>query len=86
MSIKITYFVHGTTTDNEKKISTGWSPGELSELGIQQAKNLGKLVANKHFDVDPGAAEPDDIWDFVDKHKDKYEEIYPLKRLGKNNN
>ena len=39
--------------------------------------------ANKHFDVNPGAAEPDDIWDFVTLHKDKYEEIYPLKRLGK---
>jgi len=36
MSIKITYFVHGTTTDNEKEISSGWSDVELSELGIKQ--------------------------------------------------
>ena len=51
MSVQITYFVHGTTTDNEQDIATGWNPGELSELGIQQAKDLGKLVANKYFDT-----------------------------------
>lgn len=37
MSIKITYFVHGTTTDNEKKISSGWADVGLSELGIKQS-------------------------------------------------
>jgi hypothetical protein len=37
--------------------------------------------ADKNFDVAPGAAEPDDIWDFVNKNKDKYEEVYPLSRL-----
>ena len=51
MAVKITYFVHGTTTDNEKDLATGWSPGELSELGIKQAKELGKLVTGKHFDI-----------------------------------
>lgn len=51
MSIKITYFVHGTTTDNEKHLATGWSPGELSEKGIQQSKELGPLVKDKHFDA-----------------------------------
>lgn len=51
MSVKITYFVHGTTTDNEKDIATGWLPGELSEIGIQQAKELGGQVVDKHFDV-----------------------------------
>ena len=29
MTVLIAYFVHGTTTDNEKGISTGWNPGEL---------------------------------------------------------
>jgi hypothetical protein len=24
--LKITYFVHGTTTDNEKGLATGWAP------------------------------------------------------------
>ncbi len=51
MSVKITYFVHGTTTDNEQGLSTGWAPGELSELGIQQAKDLGKTVSNTKFDI-----------------------------------
>ncbi len=51
MAVKITYFVHGTTTDNEKDLATGWSPGKLSELGIRQSKELKKLVTNKKFDV-----------------------------------
>ncbi len=49
--VKITYFVHGTTTDNEKDLATGHSPGELSKLGKQQAKDLGKKVKDKKFDV-----------------------------------
>jgi alpha-ribazole phosphatase/probable phosphoglycerate mutase len=40
MAVKITYFVHGTTTDNQNHRSTGWNPGELSELGIAQSKEL----------------------------------------------
>lgn len=51
MPIKITYFVHGTTTDNEQGLATGWAPGELSELGKQQAKDLGGLIENKKFDA-----------------------------------
>jgi alpha-ribazole phosphatase/probable phosphoglycerate mutase len=50
MTVKITYFVHGTTTDNENNIATGWNPGELSELGIRQSKELPSLV-KKDFDV-----------------------------------
>lgn len=37
--------------------------------------------AGKYFDVEPGAAEPDDIWDFVTRHTDKYSEIHPLETL-----
>jgi|GEM_PF-185386 len=51
MSVEITYFVHGTTTDNEHHLATGWLPGELSEAGRQQAKDLGGMVADRHFDV-----------------------------------
>jgi len=49
--IHITYFVHGTTTDNEKGLATGWLPGELSESGIKQAKELEVLVSNKKFGI-----------------------------------
>ena len=51
MPVKITYFVHGTTTDNEQELTTGWAPGELSELGRKQAIELGTLVADAEFDV-----------------------------------
>ena len=51
MAVKITYFVHGTTTDNENGVSTGWNPGGLSEVGTKQAKELGKMVADKKFDA-----------------------------------
>ncbi len=51
MAIKITYFVHGTTTDNEKEISSGWFDAELSPLGIQQSIDLKEQTKNKKFDV-----------------------------------
>ncbi len=51
MSIKITYFVHGTTTDNENHISSGWKNVELSALGVQQSVDLRKQTENKKFDV-----------------------------------
>ncbi len=51
MPVKITYFVHGTTTDNEQDLATGCEPGELSEQGIRQAKELPKRVSDKDFAV-----------------------------------
>ncbi len=42
--------------------------------------------ANKDFGCDVGAAEPDDIWDFVIKNPDKYQEIYHLGSIWKNPN
>lgn len=51
MSVNITYFVHGTTTDNEAEVSSGWKDVELSESGIQQSKDLGETTKDKHFDV-----------------------------------
>ena len=47
----ITYFVHGTTTDNENGIATGWNPGELSKLGKEQSVKLKELIKGKKFDV-----------------------------------
>lgn len=49
--ITITYFVHGTTTDNQQHLATGWLPGELSELGREQAAKLGRMVEDQRFDV-----------------------------------
>lgn len=51
MRVNITYFVHGTTTDNEKGLSTGQAHGDLSELGIKQSKELVKQIKGKKFDV-----------------------------------
>lgn len=51
MSIYLTYFVHGTTLDNEKNLSSGWSDVELSPLGIQQSKDLTSLIQGKKFDA-----------------------------------
>lgn len=51
MAIKLIYYVHATTTDNEMGIATGWAPGQLSDLGLRRAKNNAKGVANLHFDL-----------------------------------
>jgi hypothetical protein len=37
--------------------------------------------AEKHFGVEPGAATPDDIWDFVTENPDVYREVVALGRL-----
>lgn len=51
MAVKITYFVHGTTTDNETEISSGWNDVGLSELGIKQSIDLKDQIKDKKFDV-----------------------------------
>lgn len=51
MAIKITYFVHGTTTDNEQHISSGWKDVELSELGRKRAVELKELTKEMNFDA-----------------------------------
>lgn len=49
--VELVYFVHGTTVDNESGRCTGWSPGELSVVGIRQAKELANLIDVNSFDV-----------------------------------
>ena len=39
--------------------------------------------AGKHFGVAPGAADPDDIWDFIVKRTDIYESIIDLGSLAR---
>ena len=51
MSVKITYFVHGTTTDNEQNLSSGWNDVELSEEGISQSWELTELTEDLKFDA-----------------------------------
>ena len=38
-------------------------------------------AAGRNFGVEPGAATPDDIWDFVTKNPDRYREVVALARL-----
>ncbi len=49
--IDITYFVHGTTIDNENNKASGHHDAELSELGIQQSKDLRETIKDQKFDV-----------------------------------
>lgn len=51
MAVKITYFVHGTTTDNIEHKSTGWLPGELSQKGIDQSIALKEQTDINKFDI-----------------------------------
>ncbi|MBI2066012.1 histidine phosphatase family protein [Candidatus Woesebacteria bacterium] len=51
MTVKITYFVHGTTTDNEKGISSGWHDAGLSEVGVKQSIELKEKIKDQKFDV-----------------------------------
>ncbi len=48
---RFAHFVHGTTTDNEKDISSGWYDIELSELGMRQARELREQTKDKKFDA-----------------------------------
>lgn len=51
MSVEITYFVHGTTTDNENNISSGWRDVDLSLKGVEQSIVLKGQVKGKKFDA-----------------------------------
>ena len=49
--VYITYFVHGTTFDNEQKLASGWSEVELSPKGVTQAIALAENIKDKEFDI-----------------------------------
>lgn len=42
MSLKIVYYVHGTTYNNTNKKCSGWKQVDLNDLGENQALNIGK--------------------------------------------
>ena len=74
MAVKITYFVHGTTTDNQKGISSGWFDAELSELGIKQSIDLKDQIKDKKF----GIVFCSDLKRAVDSAKLIFEGIAPI--------
>lgn len=47
----ITFETHSTTIDNQAKLAAGWYDVALSELGQQQAKDLGQRRKDQHFDA-----------------------------------
>lgn len=74
MSTHITYFVHGTTIDNENRISSGWSDVALSKLGRQQSVELRRQVKEKKFDV----IFCSDLKRATDSAKLAFEEVAPI--------
>lgn len=49
--MKIYFAAHATSKDNEAGISSGWKDVELSELGIEQAKELGERFKSIPIDL-----------------------------------
>lgn len=49
--MKLTYFVHSTSKDNEAGIRSGWSDVSLSEKGRAQALSLRHQCADMFFDA-----------------------------------
>ena len=74
MAIKIIYFVHGTTTDNEKGISSGWFDVGLSKLGVKQSIELKDQIKDQKFDV----VFCSDLKRAVDSVKLTFEGILPI--------
>ena len=49
--VHITYYVHGTTVDNEKGLASGWHDCPLSKLGREQSVQLGELIKSRKRDA-----------------------------------
>lgn len=49
--MKIYFVAHATTIDNENKIASGWKDVGLSDLGIQQAKEMKEHFKNIKIDL-----------------------------------
>lgn len=49
--IKLYLVRHGETVDNIAKILQGQTPGKLNEVGIAQAEEVARKMANEHIDV-----------------------------------
>jgi len=51
MSVKITYYVHGTTIYNEQGIASGHADISLSAQGVEDGLKLGRMTKDLVFDV-----------------------------------
>jgi broad specificity phosphatase PhoE len=49
--IRLVYETHSTTVDNERGLATGWLPGELSQVGLDQARELGARRRDDGIDL-----------------------------------
>jgi broad specificity phosphatase PhoE len=48
--MKVILVRHGETEENKARISQGWLPGRLSELGIEQAKKVSEKLKDEKVD------------------------------------
>ena len=51
MAVELIYETHTPTTDNEAGISSGWLPGELSDEGRREARELGELWRDRGIEA-----------------------------------
>jgi len=49
--VTIIFEPHATTLDNETRLASGWNDVQLSKLGIQQARDMGKRYALTDLDA-----------------------------------
>ena len=75
-TVRITYFVHGTTTDNEQGLASGWKDCGLSELGRKQSRELRDQTRDKKFDV----VFCSDLKRAVESTEITWKNIYPIVR------
>src|SRR4030042_471996 len=69
------YFAaHSTTKDNEAHLSSGWKDIELSDLGIQQSKEMGERFKDIKIDLICCS----DLKRAVDTVKIAFEDKYPV--------
>ncbi|MFA6432305.1 MAG: histidine phosphatase family protein [Candidatus Paceibacterota bacterium] len=51
MSLTLIFEAHGTTSDNEAHLSSGWYDVALSPKGEQQSREMGERYRDDHFDA-----------------------------------
>lgn len=49
--MKLYFATHATSTDNDNDLASGWSDAPLSNVGIDQAKNLNQYFDNIKIDL-----------------------------------